>query len=82
MALHPQFSTSPYEILDPDFRWFPADEALREKDYGKLLPPLVAKLCKEVKKWRDSGYAGASETSVSLLNWWFTFCDLVKAFKQ
>ncbi|MBF0106383.1 MAG: DEAD/DEAH box helicase family protein [Deltaproteobacteria bacterium] len=71
MALHPKFPTSPYEILDPDFRWFPADEALREKDYGKLLPPLVAKLRKEVKKWRDSGYSGASETSVSLLNWWF-----------
>ncbi|OGQ06184.1 MAG: type III restriction endonuclease subunit R [Deltaproteobacteria bacterium RIFCSPLOWO2_01_44_7] len=71
MALHPKFPRSPYAILDPDLRWFPADEALREKDYGKLLPPLVAKLRKEVKKWRDSGYAGASATSSSLLNWWF-----------
>lgn len=71
MALHPKFPTSPYEILDPEVRWFPADEALREKDYGKLLPPLVAKLRKEVKKWRDSSYAGASQTSSALLNWWF-----------
>lgn len=71
MALHPKFPKSPYAILDPDLRWFPADEALREKDYGKLLPPLVAKLRKEVKKWRDSGYAGASDTSLALLNWWF-----------
>lgn len=30
MAIHPSFPASPYEILNPDFRWFPADEALRE----------------------------------------------------
>jgi len=30
MALHPDFPRSPYDILDPDIRWFPADEALRE----------------------------------------------------
>jgi len=71
MALHPKFPNSPYAILDPDLRWFPADEALREKDYGKLLPPLVAKLRREVKTWRDSGYDGASSTSIALLNWWF-----------
>ncbi len=29
MAIHPSFPTSPYEILDPDYRWFPADETLR-----------------------------------------------------
>ncbi|MBI4239119.1 MAG: DEAD/DEAH box helicase family protein [Deltaproteobacteria bacterium] len=71
MALHPKFPQSPYAILDPELRWFPADEALREKDYGKLLPPLVAKLRKEVKAWRDSGYKDASATSCALLNWWF-----------
>jgi len=71
MALHPKFPNSPCAVLDPDLRWFPADEALREKDYGKLLPPLVAKLRREVKTWRDSGYDGASSTSIALLNWWF-----------
>jgi len=71
MALHPKFPRSPYEVLDPDLRWFPADEALREKGYGKLLPPLVDKLRREVKAWRDSGYKDASATSVALLNWWF-----------
>jgi len=30
MALHPEFPASPYAILDPDLRWFPADEALRD----------------------------------------------------
>ena len=71
MALHKDFPKSPYEILDPAIRWFPADEALREEGYQKLLPPLVDKIRREVKKWREDNYAGASETSKSLLNWWF-----------
>ena len=37
----------------------------------KLMPPLVAQLRKKVKEWRDSGYVGATDTSRSLLNWWF-----------
>jgi len=71
MALHKNFPKSPYEILDPKIRWFPADEALREKGYEKLLPPLVYKLRIEVKKWRDSNYEGVSDTSRALLSWWF-----------
>lgn len=71
MALHPKFPTSPYEILDPDIRWFPADEALRQQGYEKLLPPLVATLRKKVKEWRETGYAGATDTSRALLVWWF-----------
>jgi type III restriction enzyme len=71
MALHPNFPTSPHEVLNPDIRWFPADEALREQGYDKLLPPLVATLRKKVKEWRDSGYQGGSETSKALLTWWF-----------
>ncbi|MBI4235395.1 DEAD/DEAH box helicase family protein [Candidatus Peregrinibacteria bacterium] len=71
MALHPNFPKSPHEILDPRYRWFPADEALREKGYDKLLPPLVAQLRKKVKEWRDSNYKGASDTSLTLLRWWF-----------
>jgi type III restriction enzyme len=71
MALHPNFPESPYAILDPAVRWFPADEALRESSSEKLMPPLVAELRKKVKEWRDSGYVGAADTSRSLLNWWF-----------
>ncbi len=48
MALHPDFPDSPHAVFEPDVRWFPADEALREK-----------------------GYEGATNTSISLLNWWF-----------
>ena len=71
MALHTDFPDSPFEILDPTIRWFPADEAMRETGADKLMPPLVAQLRKKVKEFRDSGYVGASDTSKSLLNWWF-----------
>lgn len=71
MAIHPDFPTSPHEVLSPELRWFPADEALRETSYEKLLPPLVHKIRQEVKEWRDTGYDGASSTSKALLRWWF-----------
>ncbi len=77
MALHPNFPTSPYEILDPEIRWFPADEVLREKKIGDLLPPLVHELRKKVREWRSLGYLGASHTSISLLNWWFNTPHIV-----
>jgi type III restriction enzyme len=71
MALHPDFPHSPYAILDPGIRWSPADEALRESSMEKLMPPLVAELRRKVKEFRDGRYAGAADTSRSLLNWWF-----------
>jgi type III restriction enzyme len=71
MALHPDFPDSPHTILDPEIRWFPADEAMRETSMDKLMPPLVAVLRRKVREFRDGGYVGASETSKSLLNWWF-----------
>jgi type III restriction enzyme len=71
MALHKDFPKSPHAVLNPGIRWFPADEALRESSYEKLLPPLVHELRKKVKVWRDSDYEGATDTSIALLNWWF-----------
>ena len=71
MSLHPDFPTSPYAPLLPEQRWFPADETLRATAYEKLLPPLVAKIREEVRKWRASGYAGSSGTSHALLRHWF-----------
>lgn len=71
MALHKNFPKSPYEVIDPEVRWFPADESLREQGYGKLLPPMVVNLRRKVKEWRDSDYTGSSKTSYALLKWWF-----------
>ena len=80
MALHPKFPDSPYAVLDPSVRWFPADEALRETTMDKLSPPLVAQLRRKVKEFRDSGYVGARDTSKSLLNWWFGTPHLLPQF--
>ena len=71
MALHPHFPGDPHAILDPAIRWFPADEALRDKRADQLMPPLVPMLRKEMMAWRDRGYEDAAETSKSLLRWWF-----------
>lgn len=79
MALHPKFPSSPYTPLIPEHRWFPADEAMRELAYEKLLPPLVANIRREVFAWRDSGYAGASATSRALLHHWFETAHLLEA---
>jgi type III restriction enzyme len=78
MALHPHFPSSPYEVLDPSVRWFPADEAIRDSSADKLMPPLVPELRKKVKEWRDSGYVGVTDTSESLLKWWFETEHLVQ----
>lgn len=71
MALHKDFPKDPYAILNPEIRWFPADEDLRDKGFEKLIPPLVAELRKKVFEWRKQNYEGASETSKALLTWWF-----------
>ncbi|MBU2538802.1 MAG: DEAD/DEAH box helicase family protein [Proteobacteria bacterium] len=77
MALHKDFPQSPHAVLDPGIRWFPADEALRESSMEKLMPPLVAELRKKVKEFRNGGYVGATDTSRSLLNWWFKTLHLL-----
>ena len=71
MALTKDFPNSPYEVLKPSIRWFPADESLRDTSSEKLLPPLVTRIREEVDKFRNSDYEGASETSKALLKWWF-----------
>lgn len=71
MPLGKQFPTDPYIILDPALRWYPGDQLLGDIGREKLIPPLVEKVRKGVKAWRDRGYAGSSETTRALLRWWF-----------
>ncbi len=78
MALHPDFPEDPHAILDPEIRWFPADETLRATSYEKLLPPFVPQLRRAVRDWRNGAYAGATDTSRSLLNWWFNTPHLIE----
>jgi type III restriction enzyme len=72
MSLHPDLSTSPYEIMEPNLRWFPDKKFILSKQKENLLPPLVVSLRREVKSFRDSNYNEATETSQALLNWWFS----------
>ena len=55
VMLHANFPTDPQKIIDPIVRWHRAEELLHEMGYEKLLPPLVHKIRKGVKAWRDSG---------------------------
>ncbi len=70
MGLDPRFPRDPHAILDPDLRWVPGDDVLPTMR-GHLIPPLVDKIRREVRRWRDAGYAGASDTSRALLRHWF-----------
>lgn len=63
--------SDPFKILMPNERWTPAKNLMASTDYNKLLPPLVYKIRLAVTKWREDNYQGASETSKSLLNFWF-----------
>jgi len=66
--------TDPFKILSPNERWSPSQSQIDafQNEYEKLLPPLVNKIRLAVAKWRDDEYQGASETSKSLLNFWFS----------
>ena len=72
MGIHKNFPENPYEILNPNIRWFPGDETLRNrKDNIKLIPPLVKILREKIKKWREKNYEGVTETTKTLLTHWF-----------
>jgi type III restriction enzyme len=65
--------SDPFKILSPNERWTPSQSQMDafQSAYEKLLPPLVYKIRLAVEKWRNNDYSGASETSKSLLNFWF-----------
>jgi type III restriction enzyme len=65
--------SDPFKILTPNERWAPTQSQMDafQNAYEKLLPPLVYKIRLAVAKWREDNYQGASETSKSLLNFWF-----------
>lgn len=68
MGFHPNFPSNPFLVIDPDIRWYPGED-IKQRD--SLIPPLVNKVRKGVKNWRDANYEGASSTTKALLNHWF-----------
>ena len=68
MALHKNLPESPYAILDPALRWFPADESLRETRSEKLMPPLVSDLGGVLRDLGDhAGARAAFERALGIL---------------
>ncbi len=68
MPISDNFPNSPFEVLEPGIRWVP--DSKKEAAF-KLIPPLVYKIRREVKEWRDNNYEGATNTSKALLKYWF-----------
>ncbi|OQY27923.1 MAG: hypothetical protein B6244_08940, partial [Candidatus Cloacimonetes bacterium 4572_55] len=71
--------SDPFKILTPNERWVPTQSQMDDfqNAYEKLLPPLVYKIRLAVTKWRDDGYQGASDTSKSLMDFWFNHEHLI-----
>ena len=44
------------------------DEFMREENFDDL--PLINLLREDVRRWRESGYRGATNVTKELLNWW------------
>ncbi len=70
---------NPFKIISPSERWAPSQSQIDafQNKYEMLLPPLVYKIRLAVAKWREEDYNGASETSKSLLNFWFNQVHLL-----
>ena len=71
--------SDPFKILSPNERWAPTQSQMDafQNAYEKLLPPLVYKIRLAVAKWREENYAGASDTTKSLFNFWFNHEHLI-----
>ncbi|WP_333596161.1 DEAD/DEAH box helicase [Schleiferia thermophila] len=71
--------SDPFQILSPNERWAPSQSQIEasQNAYEKLLPPLVYRIRLAVAKWRDENYAGASDTTKSLFNFWFNHEHLI-----
>ena len=70
MPLPKSLSKSPFEINEPKDRWRPdIDNSKKGEQFFNA--PFINKVREEIYEWRQFGYDGISETSRSLLNYWF-----------
>ena len=60
----------PIAIIGPNLRLYPGADT-GPNEIAKLIPPLVQKIRLEVHNWRLAGYPGVSNSSKSLLRFWF-----------
>ena len=59
MGIHNDFHISPFEIIDPRYRWRP-DTTVKESELSGLIPPFVEKIREEFNEWRQFVYDGFS----------------------
>ena len=71
MGLKKDFPDSPFDVIGPELRWTPDPDTLSKKDFSGLSAPFVQKIRKNIYDWRRNGYQNISNTSRSLLNFWF-----------
>ena len=71
MGLKKDFPFSPFDVVNPESRWTPDLSTTSEKDFSGLSAPFVQKIRKNIFDWRRNGYQNISNTSRSLLNFWF-----------
>ena len=72
MPVPKKLPKSPFEIAHPDHRWKP-DLSASDKNIQQAFAPFVEKIRTEIFEWRQFGYDGISDTSRSLLNYWFNY---------
>ncbi len=70
MPVPKSLSKSPYDIIDPKDRWRP-DLNVSKVNIQHHHAPFIEKIRKEIYQWRQFGYDGISNTSQTLLNFWF-----------
>ncbi len=70
MPVPKSLSKSPYDVISPKDRWRPDIKSFKT-NVQHHNAPFVEKIREEVYEWRQFGYDGVSETSQSLLNYWF-----------
>ena len=71
MPISKNFSKSPFEVNHPNDRWKPDLGKTGENNIQRFYAPLVQSIRKEIFDWRQFGYEGISDTSKSLLDYWF-----------
>ena len=70
MPIPKGLSKSPFEINLPKDRWKPDIDCDKTNDQ-QYHAPFVERIREEIFEWRQFGYDGVSETTKSLLNYWF-----------
>ena len=70
MPIPNDFSKSPFEINHPNSRWRP-DIDPTEEDYLQNFARFIENIREQIYDWRQFGYEGISETSKTLLDFWF-----------